>query len=243
LFVLPWLWLPMVVLMVGALWRGPAERRGWLLSLLAVLPVVLFAVVGLWSSTRILYHWATPGYLLLLPMLGNWAAGFAPRLRNAVATGSALLLAGAALLLVAVVNFGILPHPQRLSAPGKSPFLQLVDWDSVGGQIPDGVDAVAALRWYDAGKIGYALRGTDMPVTVLGAAPHEFGVSVPVASLIGKNILLIAMPGNSTDIARAYAPWFKNLKAGPALIVAHKGNVLLVIPTFVGTDFLGAPAA
>jgi 4-amino-4-deoxy-L-arabinose transferase-like glycosyltransferase len=241
LYLLPWIWLPMVCLQIGALRRGPAARRGWMLSLLAIIPVVLFAVIGIWSSTKILYHWATPGYLLLLPMVGNWAAGFAPRLRNRVVVLSAVLLAGAAMFIAAETTFGIVPNLDRFFAPGKSPLLQAVDWDSIRGQIPPQAQAVAALRWFDAGKIGYALRDERLPVAVFGADPHEFGDSVPPASLIGKNVLVIAMPGNITAIAREYAPYFKTLKAGPVLTVTHDGSVLLAIPTFLGTDLLAAP--
>jgi 4-amino-4-deoxy-L-arabinose transferase-like glycosyltransferase len=237
LFVLPWIWVPMVVLMVRALWRGPAERRGWTLGLMAVIPVVLFAVVGVWSQTRILYHWAAPGYLMLFPMLGDWAARRRPVV---VASFSAFLLAGAAILLVAALNF---PTPSRLAlafAPGKSPLLQAVDWDSITAEIPPGTQAVAALRWYDAGKLGYALRGR-LPVTVFGPEPHEFANSVPVSGLLGKNILLIAMPGDVSKLQTQYAPDFARLVPGPALVVAHEGQVLLVIPTFLGEDLLKAP--
>jgi 4-amino-4-deoxy-L-arabinose transferase-like glycosyltransferase len=240
LFVLPWLWLPMVLLMLDALRRGPAERRGWMLSCLAVLPVVLFAVVGIWSSTKILYHWATPGYLLLFPMLGNWAACWRQGLRNTVTGLSAFLLAGAAMFIAAEITFAFVPGLDMMFPPGKSPLLQAVDWDSITQEIPPQAQAVGTLRWYDAGKIGYALKG-KIPVTVFGPEPHEFGISQPPASLLGKNILLVAMPGNVTDIARAYAPYFKNLTPGPALTVAHRGGVLLVIPTFLGTDLQAAP--
>lgn len=241
LFLLPWLWLPMVLLLVGALRRGPGERRGWMLSMLAIIPVMLFSVVGIWSSTKILYHWATPGYLMLLPLVGNWAAGFAPRLRNTVVSLSALLLAGAAMFITAEVNFNFIPDVDMFFAPGKSPLLQAVDWDSLNGQIPPQANAIATLRWFDAGKIGYALRDAHEPVAVFGDAPHEFGVSVPPESLIGKNVLLVAMPGNVTAIARQYAPYFATLEPGPALTVMDHGTVLLVIPTLMGTDLRKAP--
>jgi hypothetical protein len=211
-----------------------------MLSCLAVLPVVLFAVVGIWSSTKILYHWATPGYLLLFPMLGNWAARWRQRLRNTVAGLSAFLLAGAAMFIAAEITYGFVPGLDMLFPPGKSPLLQAVDWDSIVPEIPPQAQAVATLRWYDAGKIGYALKG-KIPVTVFGPEPHQFGISRPPESLLGKNILLVAMPGNVSDIARVYAPYFKNLTPGPALTVAHRGNVLLVIPTFLGTDLQAAP--
>ena len=238
LFVLPWLWLPMVALLLGALRRGPAERRGWLLALPALLPIALFALVGVWSSTRILYHWAAPGYLLLFPMLGRWAAGLPPRLRGAVVSLSAGLLAGAALLIVAVLRFGALPALVLLFPPGRSPLLQAVDWDSLRGKTSG--QAVAALRWYDAGKVGYALRGR-VPVTVFGPEPHQFGISLPASAFLGQDIRLLAMPGDISAIARAYAPYFKSLAPAPALTVIDHGRVLLVIPTLLGKDLLAPP--
>ena len=238
LFVLPWLWLPMVVLLLGALRRGPAERRGWMLAMLAVLPIALFALVGIWSSTRILYHWAAPGYLLLFPLLGRWATGLSPWLRSAVACLSAGLLAGAMLLIVAVLRFGALPELVLLFPPGKSPLLQAVDWDSLRGET--GGRVVAALRWYDAGKVGYALRGR-VPVTVFGPAPHQFGISLPPSTLLGQDIRLLAMPGDVSAIARAYAPYFRSLEPAPAMTVIDHGRVLLVIPTLLGKDLLAPP--
>ena len=241
LFILPWIWLPIVYLLGRGFWRGVAERTGWLLSWAAVVPVMLFSLVGLWSSTHVLYHWAAPGYLMLFPALGDWAARFRPRLRNAVTRVTAILLGGAVLILAGEVSFGIIPRLNHAFPPGKSPLLQAVDWDSVAAQIPPGVDALAAQRWFDAGKLGYALRNQHIGITVFGADPHQFGFSVPPVSLVGKNVLLIAMPGNVTGTYEHYAPYFRSLKPGPALIVQHLGTVLLVIPTFIGTDLLQAP--
>ncbi len=237
LFVLPWLWLPMVVLLVRALRAGPAQRQGWFLGMLAIIPVILFAIIGIWSSTKILYHWASPGYLLLLPLLGDWASRRGAWVRQ-VAIFSGTLLAGMSLLIAAELTFGFIPHLDRAFPPGKSPLLQAVDWTSIRGQIPPG-DAVAALRWYDAGKIGYALPGTN--VTVFGPAPHEFGISDPPANLLGRDILVIAMPGDVSKIQTAYTPDFKTLTPGPALTIAKNGAVLLVIPTLIGHDLLRAP--
>jgi 4-amino-4-deoxy-L-arabinose transferase-like glycosyltransferase len=241
LFLLPWLWLPMICLLVGALRRGPADRRSWLLAMLGIIPILLFSIVGIWSSTKILYHWATPGYLLLLPLLGDWASRFKPWLRDGLALISAMLLASAALLITAETSFAVLPNLDLIFPPGKSPLLQIVDWNSLRPQIAARhVDAVAALRWYDAGKIGYALGG-GIPVTVFGSEPHEFGDSAPAKNFIGKNILLLAMPGNVSAISRQYAPYFKSLGPAPSLTVTFHGAVLLVIPVLLGRDLLQAP--
>jgi 4-amino-4-deoxy-L-arabinose transferase-like glycosyltransferase len=241
LFLLPWLWLPMVWLMLRGFAQGPAERRSWLLAWAAVIPVVLFSVVGLWSSTRILYHWATPGYLMLFPLIGNWAQDFRPRLRDSVAAISATLLGMAALFIAAEISLGFIPALDRVFAPGKSPLLQTVDWDSLATQIPPGVDAVATQKWFDAGKIGYALRNSPVAVTVFGVEPHQFAFSAPPSSLLGKNVLVIAMPGSTSTTAAKFAGDFQSFEPGPALTVMHRGAVLLVIPTFIGTDLLKTP--
>jgi 4-amino-4-deoxy-L-arabinose transferase-like glycosyltransferase len=234
LFLAPWLWLPMVCLLVGAFARGPGERRGWLLACLGVVPIVVFALIGLWSSTRILYHWATPGYLMLFPLLGFWAARFLPWLRDLVASFSAFLLLAAAAMIAAELNVGFIPHLDAFFPPGKSPLLQAVDWTSLRGEIPPGVQAIATLRWYDAGKIGYALPG--LPVTVLGPEPHEFAQSAPLATLRGKTVLIAAIPGDISTIQRKYVPYFDHLAPGPVLTVEHNGALLLAIPTLVGTN-------
>ena len=78
-------------------------------------------------------------------------------------------------------------------------------------------------------------------MTVFGPEPHEFGISTPPSALLGKTILLVAMPGDISAITRSYAPDFKSLTAGPALVVAYAGKVLLVIPTLIGTDLQKIP--
>ncbi len=74
LFVLPWIWAPMMALFVAALRRGPGAWRTWLLACLAAPPIVLFAAIAAWSSQRVLFHWAAPGYLMLFPLVGEAVA-------------------------------------------------------------------------------------------------------------------------------------------------------------------------
>ena len=100
--------------------------------------------------------------------------------------------------------------------------------------------ALATLRWYDAGKIGYALRG-KIPVTVFGPEPHQFGISTPPSSLIGDDVLIMAMPGDISAIADKYRPYFKTIQPEPALTVTQRGATLLVIPMLLGKDLLRAP--
>ncbi|HET9019217.1 MAG TPA: glycosyltransferase family 39 protein, partial [Acetobacteraceae bacterium] len=108
LFVLPWIWLPMMATAFAALRAGPADWRRWLPLCLGVPPILLFALVGL-HSRHVLFHWAAPGYLMLFPLLGAalaaWPSG--PVRRAALGT-AALLLVGLA-LVASDVRWGWLP--------------------------------------------------------------------------------------------------------------------------------------
>ncbi len=195
-----------------------------------------------------LYHWAAPGYLMLFPLLGHWAAerrGAAAGWLRAAAVSTALLLLAGVAGLVAELGFGVLPL-SPFFPPGEAPVLQAIDWDSITPQLAERgmLDnprmAIAALRWYDAGKIGYAVRGR-VPVTVLGPEPHQFGVSCPPSALLGRDLLIIAMPGNISEIAARYRPYFEAILPAPALIVSQRGDILRVIPTILGKNLLHAP--
>ena len=243
LYVLPWLWAPMIWLLVRGFWVNAASRSSWLLAWAAIIPILLFAVVGLWSRTHILFHWAAPGYLMLFPLLGDWATRRSRRVMGVVAGLSGALLGLAALLIVALVQFGLPPALALSFKPGQSPMLQAIDWTGLGAELPPGIDAVAAQRWYDAGKIGYALLrdDIDLPVTVFGHDPHQFAFTTPPESLLGKTILIIAMPGSTTETWNRFAPDFDSFKPGPMLTVTDHGNFLLAIPTFIGTDLERVP--
>src|SRR5690349_11895451 len=58
LFVLPWIWLPMMAAFIMAMRRGSDDWRSCLLCWLALPALVAFALVSLWSSQRVLFHWA-----------------------------------------------------------------------------------------------------------------------------------------------------------------------------------------
>jgi len=236
LFVLPWVWVPMIVAQIQALRAGPAQAGAWLLAWAGLIPVLLFATVSLWSSTHILFHWAAPGELMLLPLVGRWARDFsAQRLRNNIALASGAMLAAAMLFIGAEVQFGFFP--------GKPPLLQIIDWTSLGDQIPPGIDVIDAQRWYDAGKVGYGLErdGVNIPVTVFGGEIHQFMYSAPPRSFIGKNVLVLSMPWNMEQTASFCAGFFKSFVPGPVLMVTFHGQNLLAIPTYVGEKMISPP--
>ncbi|MBW4035837.1 MAG: phospholipid carrier-dependent glycosyltransferase [Proteobacteria bacterium] len=247
-FIAPWIFIPMACLLIGGL-RPGADRRARFLALLGIIPIVLFSAISFWSSRKILFHWAAPGYLMLFPLLGDWLARLGTAARRwaaGVAWGTAAVLTLAVLFIGAQLQFGIVPGFNARFAPGKSPELQAIDWRSFRAALAARGDlarpnlALAALRWYDAGKIAYAV-GPTMKVAVFEGDPHEFGITTPPQSLIGDDILIAAMPGDVPAIMQRYAQRFASISIEKPIDITHHGRVLLRIPMLLGHDLQSWP--
>ena len=131
LFVLPWIWVPMMAVWIATLRRGAADWRRWLLCWLGTPPIVLFAAIALWSNQRILFHWAAPGYLMLFPLLGEALAQRLPNpMLRRILIGTAALAIGAVAVISTQLTFGWL-EPVIQAFARKDPTIEGIDWTSV----------------------------------------------------------------------------------------------------------------
>jgi 4-amino-4-deoxy-L-arabinose transferase-like glycosyltransferase len=233
LFVLPWLWVPMMVALV----RG--FHGGWqqcLLVWLAAPPIVGFALISAWSSQRILYHWAAPGYLMLFPLIGN-AIGRAWMRR--VMAGSACLVVAAMLVIACQIQFDWLGSALT-GITRQDPTAEGLDWVSLRddlqgrGLLPPGAVA-AALNWRDAGKIGYAL-GPDVTILCLCSDSRQFGFAHPLRDYAGRDLLLLDM-----DPTAPVLGWFERVETMPPASVRLAGRVLRTVSVLQGFGFRPRP--
>ncbi len=238
LYFLPWIWLPLVLCGVDALRRGPADRDRWLLVCLAAPPILFFTVISLWS--HILFHWSAPGYLMLVPLLGDAAARHWPssRLRRVAIASGVFVMLGTA-LIASEVRFNWLAgaFPDLISA--QDPAVAAVDWNSLRAELArrgllekPGL-VVAATRWLDAGKIDYALEGR-VPVLCLGSDPREYGITAPVTEYAGSDVLIIAPRTTLAEITARFAKLFRSIEVLPPLRVLHAGHPALTLPLYLG---------
>lgn len=239
LFLLPWIWLPLVLSGVGALRRGPDEWRGWLLLCLGIPAILLFSVIALWSQGRVLYHWAAPGYLMLFPLLG---AAIDRRLAAGARFIRPWCLATAGFVLIGAVLVGADAHFNLLApflAPGRDPALQIIDWRSLRRELAqrDLLDrpglVIGTVRWSDAAKIDYALGGHP-PVVVLGSEPHEYGLIRPLSRYRGDDVLIIAPNVAPGRMAADYGSLFTRIELLPPVTVEHAGHEALSAPLYLG---------
>lgn len=232
LFVLPGLWLPMMLAFLRALRRGPREAAGWLCACLAAGPVFGFALVGLWSR-HVLYHWAAPGYLMLFPLLGAEIDRLHRRHPAAVrrtALATAALLVAALAVVGSQMRWNWLPLPQRRDDPA----LQAIGWDGLRealaerGLIGLPRTAAAAANWQEAGKLGLAL-GPEFPLLCLHQDARQFRFTANASLPDGWDALLVTpramtrelLQANGFDFARLdeLAPVSLPMPARPALLL------------------------
>ncbi|HLJ65270.1 MAG TPA: glycosyltransferase family 39 protein, partial [Stellaceae bacterium] len=161
LFLLPWIWVPLMVVLVTSLKEFHAGGGKAFLAAIALVPIAFFALVGVWSSQRVLFHWAAPGYAMLFPLLGEAFARRHDRLARLWLLGSVALVGVGLLLVVGTVTLGLVPGPLK----GLKRELQVVDWVSLRPALAQrGLLArpglvVGATGWQMAGKLDYALHG------------------------------------------------------------------------------------
>jgi 4-amino-4-deoxy-L-arabinose transferase-like glycosyltransferase len=236
LFVLPWIWLPMMAVFVVALRRGPGAWRSWLLCCLAAPPIVGFAAVSAWSSQRVLFHWAAPGYLMLFPLLGEAVAQRVgrPAVRRTL-LGTAAFVVLAAAVVATQVRFDWL-QPLIARVARDDPDIDAIDWTSL--HAPPGT-IVGVPNWRDAGKIAYAL-GPSVTVLCLNRDARQFGLAWPAQRHLGADMLILA-PGPAQRVSQELQGSFAGFDRLPDQAILHAGRVLRKVAAFHARNLLAWP--
>ncbi len=235
LYVLPWLWLPMMLLALRAARRGPGRDADWFCLCLAAPPILLFAIVAAWSGQRILFHWAAPGYLLLFPMLGDWIARTGPAFRRVLA-GTAVLTLLCVAALASDVRWNWLPP-----IGGRDPVIEAVDWSSLrdalaARHLPRPGMKLAGVRWQDCGKLDYAWGGRP-GVICLTADPRQYGMTGADTAPAGAEVLIVAPRTDPARVAAELGDRFRAIATLPPVTLLHAGRPVEDIPVYLGFGF------
>lgn len=248
LFLLPWVWLPLVLCLARAGLDGPAKERQWLMACLAIGPIVLFTVVA-WTGTRSFPHWAAPGYLMLFPLLGLQVATAIESGRRYTRTWLIATATSLAVLLGGIMTLAYLPWPPIALPEGKAledPLLNALDWNNIEVELqarrlfgrPNLF--VAATRWEDAGKIDYALHG-KMPVLCLARNPHGYGILTRPTAHIGEDALIIGRDLLLHRVQRIYGSYFQSIEELPPITILHGGRPAFELSLYFAHSLRDSP--
>lgn len=241
LYLLPWLWLPLVACLGKALVRGAAGDRRWMLACLAVGPILVFTAVAL-TGSRVLPHWAAPGYLMLFPLLGAEVAAAIENHRRYVRGWLIATAASLAAVLAAVVAMAHLPWPTLAGPGGKIlpfPLLETVEWAGLKTEIEARGLArrpglfVAAMRWHEAGKIDYALGG-QLPVLCLCHDPRAYGVLTRPEAHLGRTALIVGRDLSPERVLAVYGAYFERIEPMPPVAITHAGKPAFELSLYLG---------
>jgi hypothetical protein len=199
----------------------------------------VFALISAWSSQRVLYHWAAPGYLMLFPLLGIAVAQRQDRTRaRRLLAGSAALVLTSVTIIATQLQFDWLGG--SLAAVFRiDPTAEGLDWISLRddlqahGLLPPGT-VVGVLNWRDAGKIGYAL-GSDTTTLCLSADSREFGFAHPPRDFSGQDVLLLVPDPAERGIDEAKR-WFRVTEMLADIAVRLDGRVLRTVTVLRGRE-------
>jgi hypothetical protein len=235
LFVLPWIWLPMMMVFVQALAKGPTEWRTWLLCCLAIPPILVFALIAGWSGQRVLFHWAAPGYLMLFPLLGNAVACRMHQVavRRAVA-GTVIFVIAGMTVVATQVRFDWL-WPVLAATTASDPDIEAVDWTSLRRQLTardllrPGL-VVGAPNWRDAGKIAYAL-GPNVTTLCLNQDARQFGIIWPLSRFVGTDVLILS-PAHGDRVPVELRGAFDAIERLPDASIRYAGRTLRTVAVF-----------
>ena len=230
LFLLPWLWLPLMVALLRGLRAGPAAWRTWLPVCLGIFPILLFAVVGFWSR-HVLFHWAAPGYLMLFPSLGaelERLAAIRPRLVRRALVGTLALLGVAVVAMVGEFGFDLIPPAADRLLPLARIELQARDWTALPAALaarglltPNLV--LGGVGWQETGKLDYAMAGAA-PVICLNPDTRQYSYAPGMAAHVGQDILIASTKPVTAEMLARQGAVFDALEPLPPVALMQPGR-------------------
>jgi len=228
IWLLPWIFVPLLIAGFQAMRAGPAAERSWYCFCLGLPTIVVFTVIPLWGRIG-LPHWQMPGWLMLFPLLGDWAcrAIETARLRRCGIAGAAAMLVFAAGLVFQVnTGYGHIVAPR--ASPLVDPTLEMFSWRQLPpqlaarGLLPPGTFVITT-SWFYAGKIDQALHDA-VPIVVFDNDPRQFGLRYKREDLLGHDAIVVAPTRSMHGIAAGLQPYFDSIEERAPLALGRSGR-------------------
>ncbi len=219
LWVLPWIWLPLVWQLYKCIKAGRKDKARWFCLMTAILPIVFFTLVTLWANLGFHFHWQAPGYLMLFPPLGaafysllskggayrKW--GFRWVWLSVIVTVFSCVI----LQIHAATGFWSSYGPKwfgHLFGEKNDPtmegydYAQLINLFEKEGWMDREHYFAITNSWWLAGKVDWALKG-KLPVIPFDSDPRNVAYFFDQNDLLGKDAIFVATDNEQSVRSRA----------------------------------------
>ncbi|HTI57771.1 glycosyltransferase family 39 protein [Mucilaginibacter sp.] len=239
LWLLPWIWFPTVrQLFKSFLLRKTSEVYSFFFWL-AILPIVFFTVVTLWSDLQYHFHWQAPGYMMLFMPLGfaidkslvndiKWTR--LTRRWLVFSTWFTIITIGV-LSLHMVTGFWTWYGPKwivhRFHGDNVDPTIQGVDYDDIGtrfakeGWTQNKHLFAGSTRWWLTGKVDWALKGQKEVISFTND-PRNTAFLIDPKTVLGYDAVIIAQDQQQSVIDDV-KPYFDDVKQLPDIAIMRNG--------------------
>ncbi|MDF2569992.1 MAG: dolichyl-phosphate-mannose-protein mannosyltransferase [Sporomusa sp.] len=247
IWVLPWIWIPMIWALAKGILAGPRQGKQWFLCCMAMGPICVFTIATLWGAQG-LFHWQAPGYLMAIPLLGCAIDGWMQH--NSRITRAWLTLSVTAFLLIVLLlgthtATGWLRQVEPQWFNQGDPSTEALDWrelpiylEAQGLPVVQ-ADFVVTAHWIDAGKIDYILGG-KLPVLCLNSEPHHFAFMHNVSEFRGKSALIIGREKIIAEDLPLYRMQFDAIEPVGKVAIKRAGFQEFEVVVFYATGFTGS---
>jgi hypothetical protein len=244
------IWVPMMVVFFRALRAGPRDARAWFLCCLAIVPIIVFTAASLWAPLGYHFHWQSPGYLFLFPLLGRFAAegidaGLVATRRGVL--GAGVYIAIGVVFLASQATTGWVRSVMPAAVTGKleeaaNPTRELLTWNEVRqvvaahGLLDTPKMFAVGPQWHQTGKVDVQL-GDKMPVVCLCRDPRNIAFGWNPKAFLGWDALIVGTDHYIPDVQTAYGPYFRSIELLDTAVVTLGGRPDLTVRIYLAHDY------
>jgi 4-amino-4-deoxy-L-arabinose transferase-like glycosyltransferase len=223
LYLTPWIWAGLVVVLIGLLRRGPRSWSAPEAFLTCQSLPVLTLFLGIATFRRIMPHWPLIGFVALMPMLGrSWSALLAAnpgrqRLRLATMMSAPVILA---VLISLQANLGLFQDRQGrllgLISPKADPTVDTIRWDQIArelerrGLLDQPNTFLFTDYWRFSAQLAMATHRAE-PVACLARDSRSFTFWSRPEDWVGRDGIFVRVQDGAAE-PENYAPWFTRVE-------------------------------